>query len=168
MCKKVWFKWGSNPRLRRDSNLSRAPQTTRPFNRQRCANVGANRAAASDVCARAWRVHPQYKGSITPFQGVGSGSSPEGCTQFLFWFESVIVLLSRFEKKKGPAGNRTRIQGFRVPSDNRYTTGPTQSEYFFSTPPYVKNDSECKSTVRARSVYEPKMRHPAKKRASHL
>ena len=27
------MKWGSNPRLRRDSNLSRAPWTTRPFNR---------------------------------------------------------------------------------------------------------------------------------------
>ena len=27
-----WFRWDSNPRLRRDSNLSRAPQTARPLN----------------------------------------------------------------------------------------------------------------------------------------
>ena len=46
-----WLKWGSNPRLRRDSNLSRAPWTTRPFNRggTKVAAMGRLRSSATRI-----------------------------------------------------------------------------------------------------------------------
>ena len=40
------------------------------------------------------------------------------------------VIITCYSKRRkinriGPAGIRTRIEGFRVPSDSHYTTGPT-------------------------------------------
>ena len=39
---------------------------------------------------------------------------------------------------RGPAGNRTRIWGFRVPSDSRYTTGPPLTMQGFTTYAHIQ------------------------------